>query len=227
MISILLAGFFFVGIHLFVAGTSLRGRLVAVLGERGYQGAFSLASLGGIVWLCRAWSVAEPAEPYWSLPVFRPIVLVLMFLAFQLVVIGLMTKSPTATGGEGALDDEEPARGILRITRHPFLWGVALWGLCHLMTNADPPSLLFFGALFVLALVGPSSIDAKRRLRYGERWDRFAAVTSNVPFAAIVQGRNQFRAGELGLFRIALGLALYLLLLGFHAKLFGSNPLPL
>lgn len=226
MISILLAGFFFVGIHLFVAGTSLRGRIVAVLGERGYLGAFSLASVGGLVWLVRAWSLAEPMAPLWSAPWLSWVVLALMGVAFLLVVVGLTTPSPTATGGEGALDSEEPARGILRVTRHPFLVGVALWAVCHLLMNADPPSLLFFGALLVLALIGPPSIDAKRRTKHGERWARFEEVTSIVPFAAIASGRNRLRLGELGAFRIALGVALFLLVLGFHAQIFGANPLP-
>jgi len=227
MISIFLAGAFFVGIHLLVAGTSVRDRLVGVLGERGYLAGFALASIVGISWLCRAWAKAPPEAPLWFVPSLRMVALVLMFFAFQLVVVGLTTQSPTATGGEGVLDAEEPARGILRVTRHPFLWGVALWGLCHLLVNPDPPSLLFFGAFLVLALIGPSSIDAKRKRKYGERWDRFAAVTSNVPFAAILSGRNRFRPGELGVYRIALGAALFLLLLGFHARLFDANPLPI
>jgi uncharacterized membrane protein len=157
----------------------------------------------------------------------RPVVLGLMFFAFQFAVIGLTTPSPTATGGEKTLDADEPARGILRVTRHPFLWGVAIWGFCHLLVNADPPALLFFGALLVLALVGPESIDRKRRRKYGERWSRFEAVTSNIPFAAIATGRNRLVLGEFGAFRIALGVGLYLLLLGLHARLFGANPLPL
>jgi uncharacterized membrane protein len=226
VISILLAGFFFVGIHLLVAGTSVRDRAVSILGERGYQGAFSVASLVGIIWLCRAWAGAAPLAAVWTLPALRPLVLVLMFFAFLFVAVGLTTPSPTATGGERTLDSEEPARGILRITRHPFLWGVALWGFCHLLMNADPPSLLFFGALLALALIGPNSIDRKRRRKFGERWQRFEDVTSNVPFVAIAQRRNHFRLGELGIFRVLLGTALYLLLLGFHARLFGANPLP-
>jgi uncharacterized membrane protein len=46
-----------------------------------------------------------------------------------------------------------------------------------------------FGPLLLLALVGPFSIDAKRRRAPGQRWEPFVAVTSSVPFAAVVQGR--------------------------------------
>src|SRR5262249_45825997 len=46
-------------------------------------------------------------------------------------------------------------------------------------------------SLLVLALGGTAAIDAKRRRSFGEQWMQFAAVTSNVPFAAIVAGKNR------------------------------------
>ena len=226
MTPILLAASFFVGLHLVVAGTRLRDAIVHAIGEKVYLGLFSAVSLAGIVWLSMAWARAEPMAPLWQLPVLRSVVVIGMFVAFELAVIGLTTANPTAVGAEAVLDSEEPARGVLRVTRHPFLWGVALWGLCHVLVNPDPPSLLFFGALLALALLGPLSIDAKRRRVHGARWERFAGVTSNVPFAAIVAGRNRLRIGEIGAWRVALGLALYLGLLAAHAWLFGASPMP-
>lgn len=226
MVAIALAALFFVGIHLFIAGTGLRARLVDSIGEPAYLGVFSVLSLGGIVWLCLAWAAAEPQPALWDVPSLRVVVLVLTFFAFELVAIGLTTPSPTATGGEALLSAGDPAKGILRITRHPFLWGVALWGACHVAVNPDPPSLLFFGALVALAVLGPLSIDAKRRRRHGDDWARFAAVTSNVPFAAILAGRNQLSLGELGVWRIALGAALYGVFLAIHPWLFSADPLP-
>jgi uncharacterized membrane protein len=225
MLQILLAALFFVGIHLFVSGTGLRDRIVGVIGELGFQGVFSVASLAGIVWLSMSWSGADAAAPLWNGAALRPVVIALTFVAFLFAAIGLTTPSPTATGGEGQLDSDEPARGILRVTRHPFLWGVALWGLCHVLVNPDPPSLVFFAAFLVLALTGPASIDRKRARKHGERWEKFAAVTSNVPFAAIAAGRNRLALGELGLWRIALAVVLYGLFLTFHPLLFGAAAL--
>ena len=227
MTSLLLAGLFFVGIHLFVAGTSLRDRLVAGIGERPYQGVFSLASLLGIVWLCMAYARAEPVSLWGELVAFRPVALGLMMIAFLFAAIGLATPNPTAVGAERVLDRDEPATGMLRVSRHPFLWGVALWASTHLVLNGDLASLVFFGALLVLALAGPPSIDAKRARRLGERWQRFAAVTSNVPFGAIVGGRNQLRLGEIGWLRVAAGLGLFALFLLLHSWLFGRSPYPI
>jgi len=224
MISIGLAAAFFVGVHLLVAGTGVRDRLVAALGESLYLGVFSALAAVGIVWLCAAWAGMPAAAPAWNGAPLRPVVWLLMFVAFQFVAMGLTTASPTMTGGEGQLEGDAPARGILRISRHPFLWGVALWGACHVAVNSDPASLLFFGSLSLLALLGPASIDAKRRRKYGERWDRFAAATSSVPFAAILAGRNRLVMGELGAWRIGLGVLLYAGFLAFHAWLFGASP---
>jgi uncharacterized membrane protein len=117
-------------------------------------------------------------------------------------------------------------QGILRITRHPFLWGVALWALSHLVLNGNSTSLVFFGAFLGLALIGPFLIDAKRRRKLGDKWERFAAATSNVPFAAIAAGRNSIPRGEVGWWRIVLALVVFAGFLHFHSSLFGVSPYP-
>lgn len=227
MTSLVLAACFFVGIHLFVSGTTLRDRLVAGIGEGPYMGLFSLASLAGLSWLIMAYANAETRALWPHMAALRPVALVLMFFSFQFVLVGLTTPSPTAAGGEKRLEEEDAATGILRITRHPFLWGVAIWAAAHLLVNEDTASLVLFGALLGLALAGPLSIDAKRKRRFGQSWRRFEAVTSNLPFAAIAAGRNSLVIGELGWWRVALGVVAFAVLLMFHARFFGVSPLPL
>jgi len=227
MISLVLAAVFFVGIHLFISGTRLRDALVRQIGAQGFQGLFSLLSVVGIGWLGTAYGRAPTIDLWGKALAFRPVALVLVLVGFLFVGIGLTTPSPTAVGGESQLDQADPARGILRITRHPFLWGVAIWALTHVILNGDAASLVLFGSLLILALIGPLSIDAKRQRAVGSKWTRFAAVTSNVPFAAIVQGRNQLKLDELGLWRIGVGLVAYALLLVSHRWLFGVSPFPM
>lgn len=224
MISLVLAAVFFVGIHVFVSGTSLRAAIVARTGEVVYQTAFSAVSLLGLVWLAWAYAATESAE-LWGQPGWiRPVACVLILLAFLFVVIGIATPSPTAVGGEAALRQGVTAKGILRITRHPFLWGVALWAATHLLASANLASLIFFGALLLLALVGPPSIDAKRARMFGEQWTPFAESTSSVPFLAIAQGRNRLSLAEIGWWRVAMALVLYAVFLGAHGWLFGVSP---
>ncbi len=219
-----LAAAFFVGIHFGLSGTSLRGKVVERIGEKAFQAIFSLLSLLGIIWMSWTYSAAESADLWTPVAWLHPVTHLLTLLAFLLVVIGVATPSPTAVGGESALGEDEPARGIVRITRHPFLWGVALWALAHLLVCTDLDSLVFFGALLLLAIVGPFSIDAKRERKLGEEWTRFADSTSRVPFLAILQGRNTLELAEIGWWRIALALVLYAVFLGAHGWLFGVAP---
>lgn len=222
--SIITAALFFVGIHIFVAGTELRWKIAGRIGEEAFQAIFSVLSLAGIVWLSRSYRQAEYVELWGQVRGFRWLALVAMFLAFFFVVLAFASPNPTAVRGGAMLQEQEPARGIQRVTRHPFLWGVALWALIHLIFNGDLASLIFFGSLLTLALKGPASIDRKRKRIYGDNWERFAAVTSSLPFLAIAQGRNSLVLGEIGWWRIILVVAAYGFFLHMHKTLFGVSP---
>ncbi len=226
MLSLIAASAFFLLIHFGVSGTRLRDRLVTLMREGPYRGAFALASLVGLVWMSRAYARAPAIELWAPLPGIRPLALMFVFVAFLFVVIGLATASPTRVGMESTLAQGTGiARGMVRITRHPFLWGVALWAFVHLVANGDLASLIFFGSLLVLALGGTAAIDAKRRRSFGDDWHRFAEATSNIPFAAIASGRNQLGAAlrEIGLLRPAIAIAAYAAFLAFHGRLFGAG----
>jgi len=226
VLSLLLASAFFLLIHFGVAGTRLRDALVARLGEGPYRGAFALASFVGIFWMGYAYARAPLVETWGKLPGLRPVAFVVIFLAALFVVIGLATPSPTSAGLEDRLGQGAAGvRGITRITRHPFLWGVALWALMHLIMNGDLASLILFGALFVLALGGTASIDAKRSRLFGQQWQVFAASTSNVPFGAIAAGRNRLGPAlrEIGLVRPAIAIAVYALVFALHGRVIGVS----
>ena len=225
MISLTLAAFAFIAIHIGVSGTTIRDRLTARLGEPAYMAVFSVASVAAIVWLISAYNAAAYVPTWGQLDAWKPFQLVLMFPAFLLVVIGLTTPNPTAVA-QGALADQPP-RGIVRITRHPFLVGTFLWAAVHLVGNGDVASLLFFSAMAIVAAAGTVSIDAKRRRALGpQRWDGFARQTSIVPFAALARRRAGFRLRELGWWRPLAGTVAFALMLGAHSHLFGVNPFP-
>jgi len=225
--SLFAAALFFDGIHFLISGTALRGKIVGLVGERPFQGLFSLMSLIGIVWLSRAYGQAEYVELWGKLQALRPFALIVMLVAFFFVVLAFTSPNPTAVGGEALLTEKEPAKGIQRITRHPFLWGVALWSFTHLVLNGDLASVIFFGSFLILAVRGPFSIDRKRKKAFGDAWNRFAGVTSNVPFIAIIEGRNSLRVGELEWWPVVLALVVYGLFLYLHQTLFGVSPLPM
>lgn len=229
MSTLLLAAAAFVGLHSGIAGSPLRGVLARMLGDRGYQGAFSLASIGGIWWLVRSYrqAYADDNTLLWHLGVgplhaAAPVMLLALFLA----VIGLLSPNPASVGQERLLQRVPEARGIQRITRHPFLWGVIVWSTFHLTANGDAASVVLFGTFLAVAFTGTFSIDRKRARVFGETWAQYAATTSNVPFAAILSGRNRLALRELGAVRVVVALAVFAAVVALHAKLFGAYPMP-
>ena len=184
--------------------------------------AFSIASVIGLAWLVMAYNRAPYVFTWGMLEWWKPFAILLMLPASLLVVIGLTTPNPTSVAQEGRL--AQPPQGIVRVTRHPFLTGVGLWAIVHLIGNGDIASLVFFAVWTVVALAGTISIDNKRRRLLGAAWEPFAAQTSIVPFAAIAAGRNRFTPGEIGAWRWSLAVVVYALMLGGHDHVIGVSP---
>lgn len=203
------------------SGTPLRGKLIAAIGEWPYRGAYATVAFVTLGWMI--WSYAHlPAEELLWTPL-RHVPVVVMPFAFILAVCGL-ARNPTAVGAEKLLKSEQPARGMIRITRHPFMWGVMLWAAAHILANADTKSTVFFGGLLLVAALGTLSQEKRKERAAGEDWQRFAAATSHVPFIAIAQGRNHIVWREIGWLRPAIGLALFAVFFFAHPWLFGARP---
>jgi uncharacterized membrane protein len=231
MSNLVAAAAVFLAVHFFISGTQVRDVLVRAMGEKPYMGAFSLLSIVVLVWMAMAFNTAgaapgSAADPYlYDLGVgARHAAPLVVMIAFLLGVPGLFTPNPTSVNREGLAGKAGVVRGVLRVTRHPFLWGVALWSADHLTTNGDMAAVVFFGTFFLLAIFGTVSIDAKRKRKLGPAWDAFAAETSNLPFGAILSGRNRFSVREYFDWRFAVALALFVALLFAHVHIFGVSP---
>ncbi|MDX6750001.1 NnrU family protein [Geminicoccaceae bacterium 1502E] len=221
MNDLLVATLFLIGTHFGLASRPLREQLVSTLGEGLYRILYSLVAVLALVWLVVAWRSA-PWIPLWEPgPALRHVPLLVMPLALLLVITALSAPNPTAVGQRPDADAAEPARGMLRVTRHPLLWGVALWAAAHMLANGDLAAVLFFGAFLVLALAGTVVIDARRSRANPPGWGVFLQRTSNLPFAAILDKRQRLVASEIGLARLAAALALFLVLVLLHPFLFG------
>lgn len=226
MTELLLAVVLFVGGHVFISGTGLRTVLVNRIGENAFRGLFSVFALGTLVWVVMAYRVA-PLVPVWDPPLgLRWLTLVLVALGVWLVVAGLMSRNPISSGQTDRFTSDAAARGVLAITRHPFMWGVTLWAVGHLLARGDQAALIMFGGFAVLALAGSSSQDRKMRAKHGANWDAFARATSLVPFAAIIAGRAQLRLSEIGWRSTAVALVVFIVLFAGHSWVIGVSPLP-
>ena len=210
--------------HFGIASSPLRAFLAHALGEHLYIRLYAVITLAALVWLILAYHAA-PTFVLWTAPGWTVLAALLILpLAFILIVAGLTTPNPTIVGADTLFARPEVVRGILRVSRHPFLWGVGLFALTHVAATGDLASVLCFGAIGVLGLAGTFLLDAKKARQHGAEWPSFAARTSNLPFLAIMQGRQRLVLREIGLWRIALALGLFALMLLVHGWAFGTAP---
>ena len=95
------------------------------------------------------------------------------------LLVGLMRLAalPGVRGPTGG------PKGVFTITRHPMMWGFALWAGVHLMVLAMPKALVFDGSIIVLALVGAMMQDRKKSALMGEAWHEWTAQTAFIPFS--------------------------------------------
>jgi uncharacterized membrane protein len=224
-VSLLTAAVLWVAVHIGIAGTRVRDGIVARIGERPFRGLFVVASFVLLGWLAWSYGRAGPVRVFWMVPQWLAVLMmVLMLPALLLFVCSVTTPNPTSVAGRHALEASNPAIGILRVTRHPMLWAFALWGIVHLVVLGTASAAVLTGAIIVTAFAGMPSLDAKYARRNPGRWPAFAAATSLLPFAAIVQGRNKLALGEIGWWRPLLAVVLWVALIALHPVAFGVDP---
>ncbi len=223
--ALLIAGVVLLVTHLGASRFGLREVLVSRVGEGPYLGLYSLVTLAVFGWFIWLYATEPRLEYFWFPdPRLYWVPKVLMVLAGMLLVGGFMVKNPTAVGQGSVLGDPETlqaaATGVNRITRHPFQWAVMLWASSHLIANGDHESVVFFAVFFLLSALGTLNLDAKKRAELGDDFAAFEKLTSNLPFAAILTGRNKLVMSELFLPLLA-GVAVYALMYFGHDWLSG------
>lgn len=208
--------------HMAMSSTRLRPRLVGLLGDRGFQGVYSLIALALFVPLCWVyfahkhsgpllWSVSMGPVLYWTLQIA-------MGLAFVLLFAGVMAPSASAMNaspGQGAFQP----RGVHFITRHAVFMAIGLFGLVHLIPNGYASDVAFFGGFPLFVLAGSIHQDRRKLATQPERYRAFYEATAFLPFT----GRSTVRGlKEMSPIAIALGVAATVLVRTYHGTLFGG-----
>ena len=180
----------FAATHMGLSSRRLRPQLLARLGDLGFRALYSLVALAIFVPLVRTYYLHKHAGAYlWQLsqlPGVRWIGYTAMGAAFALLVAGLVQPSP-ASIRPGAL----VVRGIARVTRHPVLMGLGLWGLAHLLlARVNLAELAFFGGFPIFAVIGCEHQDQRKRETLGPPFRAYADATPFLPF-----GRRDFAKG--------------------------------
>jgi uncharacterized membrane protein len=100
-------------------------------------------------------------------------------------------QSRNAKGGS------DEAYGIERITRHPTLWSLGLIGLGTASLSIFLPEVIFGSFAGLFAAIGSSHQDYRhRRGSGGYLSPERELTTSNVPFAAVLAGRQSLLAAQ-------------------------------
>ena len=230
MLTLALACAFFLCLHLVISGTSLKEQIIGRIGGMAYYSLFSLFSIAGFAWMCISFFIALGNQDHlnlvlWGAPLFLKIIaLVVNFIAFVLVVLGLTTPSPTNLAALWKMP-EKPIQGIIRVSRHPVLAGLGLWALIHLVCDGNLAAWLFFGSIIALCVLGAHNIDRKREALMGGIYASIKKRTSILPFVAIIEGRTAFAPEELGIARVFLAASMFSVFLVLHEMLFTARAL--
>jgi uncharacterized membrane protein len=176
--ALLLSCIAFVGTH-FLLSHPLRRPLARAMGEKGFQGLYSLIALiafGAMIYFYRRCG-REP--PLWNSSDAGWIAgTILMWLA-SILFVGSFFGNPALVGARGPRGGPT---GALAVTRHPMMWSFALWAAVHLMILAQPKSLVFDSTIIIMALGGAAAQDRKKAGQMGEDWHDWTAQTAFVPF---------------------------------------------
>ncbi len=181
--SLIIASAVFVGSH-FLMSHTLRSRLVARLGEGGFLGLYSLISLMTFGWMIWSFSNAPAGEYYW-LPgdIIWAVSSALTALA-AIFYCGSMIRNPALPNANPdaskALAAQTPS-GMFLVTRHPMMWGFALWGFAHILVAPRTDNFIFVGSIIFLALVGAWAQEARKRVTLGDGWRSWQKRTSYWP----------------------------------------------
>lgn len=210
LVSLTAASIAFVGTH-FALSHPLRRPLVGLQGERGFAAVYSLVAIGTFVWMVKAFQ-ASPYEPrLWQGSADLPwaVASVLTVVALTLF-LGSLNRNPAfPTQDSAALAIRQPT-GAFCVTRHPMMWGFALWAVAHIVAAPTPRTLIVAGAILILALVGAHLQDRKKRVQMGAGWTAWSERTSYWPRLS--------QLGSLGWLWLA-GLVLWLAVTWAHAPL--------
>jgi uncharacterized membrane protein len=199
----------FAGTHVGLASRRLRSALLGQLGEVGFTVLFSAIALATFAALMHQYAVhrfeGAPGLALGEVAAARWLLMAVIVTGVTLAVAGVVVfpRSPMALFADAGA----PPRGLERITRHPFLVGMALVGAGHALLATRMVGTVAFGGLAVFAIIGAWHQDRKLLLLRGRPYGTYMSATSALPFGAVLAGRQKVVWRELPGAALAMGLA--------------------
>ncbi|MDT8759031.1 NnrU family protein [Sphingomonas psychrotolerans] len=192
MESLIAASVAFVGLH-FLLSHPLRRPLTGAIGPRGFLALYVVSALASFAWMVLAFRAIPPEPLWWAMGDLGWTVASVVMLVAAILFVGSLFGNPafpdpTGSGGHEAIGK---ASGVYAVTRHPMMWGFALWALVHFAVYPTDANAVLTAAILILALVGAALQDVKKTAAM-PAWTDWKARTSYWPFAAILGGRARW-----------------------------------
>ncbi|WP_411291696.1 NnrU family protein [Sphingorhabdus sp.] len=174
-LSLVAASILFVGSH-FLMSHTLRAPLVRRFGANGFMLVYSGVSLASFVWMIFEFGRAPKAAGVWPVGDIIWVCASVLTLFAAVLLSGSFIRNPSLPGVPDALAAQAPS-GVFKVTRHPMMWGFALWGIAHILVAPRVDNFIFAGSLVFLALVGSKAQEIKKRNIMGGQWDAWLRRT--------------------------------------------------
>lgn len=180
LVSLAAASIALIGTH-FALSHPLRAPLVKAMGEGAFLGVYSLVATVCMVWMVFAFRAAPAADLGGATGQVGWITSTILTLPALVLFLGSLWKNP-ALPHPGAADAiARPPSGVFAVTRHPMMWGFALWALSHLILWWSWRTTIVALAVLILALVGARFQDRKKEALMGAAWTEWESKTSFWP----------------------------------------------
>jgi uncharacterized membrane protein len=110
----------------------------------------------------------------------------------SVLFVGSLRKNPALPRPGKRIEKIDDPNGVYAITRHPMMWGFALWALTHAIVNPTKASLVLSFTIAFLALVGAALQDRKKAALLGDVWNDWLSKTSFVPYGRGLKSADGF-----------------------------------
>lgn len=169
----------FVGTH-FLMSHPLRQGLVRALGANGFALVYSGVSLVLFYWMVVEFNRAPKGGMFWPVGDVIWAIASIITLIAAILFTGSFVRNPSLPGMPDAMAAQDPA-GVFRVTRHPMMWGFALWGVAHILVAPRADNFIFAGSIVFLAVVGAKAQEIKKAKLTGVEWDAWLRRTNFWP----------------------------------------------
>lgn len=210
-----LAIFLFFLTHSIPVRPANKARIVNRVGGRGFTLGYSALSIAALSFVIIAANRAPIVQLWPWAPWQNHVTLLAMAAATVIAALAIARPNPLSFGGRNnhLFDPQSP--GIVGWINHPLLVALLLWALGHLVPNGNLAHVILFGIFAGFSVLGMRIIDRRQKRVLGaEEWQRLSTTSRDI------------RPSLNGLFRLAIGGTVYVLLIVLHGPVIGAYPLP-